>query len=356
MRADALLLLRDLSHRRRLPVERITEHARRHGVAVARVELPCNDAAGEHGGSSGGCAGDAASALDRSKLFTCWSLAPLSFTPVFAQLTPPQQRRYNQLVALMQNEIICFFEQEFADRVLPAMLERRGGGGCDSGLPRDFADCLRQFAEDERQHTQMFRRLNRLAEPRWYADGDYHILRIPRPFRAALRQITTRPGTFPMVFWVMLLMEERSLMIGRRYAAADAAQTLEPHFAATYRAHLEDEIRHVHLDWHLLERFYQSRPAWVRKLNARLLEAFVVGLFLKPRRANVRLIDLLIAEFPELAAMRPALVAAVRGLHENPAYRDMMYSEESTPIARSLLETFPELHRLRDRLYRAEAT
>jgi hypothetical protein len=108
----------------------------------------------------------------------------------------------------------------------------------------------------------------------------------------------------------------------------------------------------VQLDWHLLENFYRARPRWLRKLNGRLLEAFVVGLFLKPRRANVRLVDLLIDDFPELREMRPRLVAAVYGLRDNAGYLDMMYSADSTPIAKSLFEQFPEFARLRHRLYR----
>ena len=322
-----------LPHRRRLSVERIDHHGRQHGVATLHVDLN--------------------GAIDRDRLFTCPTLAPLAHDPVFATLTAPQQRRYNQLVGLMQNEIICFFEQEFAARVLPALLRDR------RALPAELAQPLAQFAQDEREHTRMFRRLNQLAEPAWYGRSDYHILRLPRAFVAAVRVMTDRPAMFPMVFWVMLLMEERSLMIGRRYAAAEVAaeasgrSRLEPHFVAAYRAHQEDEVRHVQLDWHLLERFYQSRPPRVRALNGRLLEAFVIGLFLKPRRANARLVELLIDDFPDLRPRRRELLAAVRNLIHNPGYRAMMYSDDSTPIAKALLERTPELARLRRRMFAA---
>ena len=317
-----------LPDRNRMPVARINHHADQHGIALARLDA----------------AGDGAAVVDHSRLFTCPSLTPLSHASIYATLTEPQQRRYNQLVGLMQNELICFFEQEFAARVLPAVLDR------SRGLPAELAASLRQFVEDERQHTRMFRRLNRLAEPAWYADGDYHVLQLRPAMLRSLRVLTGHPQWFPMVFWVMLLMEERSLMISHRYAAMPA-ERLDPQFAATYRAHAEDEVRHVQLDWHLLERFYESRPRWLRRANARLLEWFVVGLFLKPRRANVRLVDLLIAEFPELAPRRPALVRAVYELADNPGYRRLMYSGESTPIGRALLARLPEFGRLRRFLY-----
>jgi hypothetical protein len=312
--------------RRLVPLERINRQAQEHGVATARVQLEAK--------------------IDRTRLFTPMSLAPLSHSWIFGELTEPQRMRYNQLVALMQNEIICFFEQEFAVRVLPAMMR-------DQRLAPELKRSMQQFVDDERQHTQLFRSLNQRAEPEWYAHGDTHILRIPRLFRGMLRVVTSLPAVFPMVFWIMLLMEERSLMISRRYAEMDP-DTVEPNFAAAYAAHLEDEVRHVQVDWHLLKQCYLSRPRWLRRINARLLEWFVAGLCLKPRRANVRLVELLTAEFPELSAKRLLLVRAVRDLLHSDGYREMMYSADSTPIAVSLLKTCPELRRLHRIIYRNE--
>lgn len=103
----------------------------------------------------------------------------------------------------------------------------------------------------------------------------------------------------------------------------------------------------MNLDRHLLERFYQSRPRWLRRANAKLLEWFVVGLFLKPRRVNVRLINLLIADHPDLLPRRAELVAAVRALADSAGYREMMYSADATPIGRALFERLPEFAGLR---------
>jgi hypothetical protein len=313
-----------ISERKLLPVERINRNAREHGVARAqpRFDRP----------------------VDHNRLFTCPSLAPLAHAAIFAELTPAQQQRYNQFVGLMQNELICFFEQEFAGHALPALLRR------SSRIPPDLSIALRQFLEEERQHTAMFRRLNRLAEATWYATTDYHILRLPKPFLMLLRRITNRPTLLPMVFWIMLLMEERSLMMSKRYAAA-GPELIDPQFLEAYRAHAEDEVRHVQIDWHLLEQFYQSRPDWVRRLNARLFEALVVGVFLKPRRANVKLVDLLVAEFPVLRPKRPRLVHAAYGLVDNAGYRQMMYSPEATPISHALFERLPEFAGVRRRLF-----
>ena len=130
----------ELAQRKRMTVEQINRHADEHGVAMMRL---CFDAP-----------------IDRTRLFTCPSLAPLTHTDVFAELTPAQQRRYNQLVGLMQNELIGFFEQEIGCRVLPALLRH------SSRMPPELVNSLQQFLVDEQQHTQMFRRLNQGAEAR----------------------------------------------------------------------------------------------------------------------------------------------------------------------------------------------
>lgn len=317
----------ELTQRNRMPIERINRHADEHGLAVTRLQLD--------------------GSIDRTRWFTCPSLAPLAHTPIFAALTPAQQLRYNQLVGLLQNELICFFEQEVGSRVLPVLLRR------SKRMPPELVTALRRFLEEERQHTLMFRRLNQAAESRWYATTDYHILRLPKPLLLLMRRLTTRPLLLPLVCWIMLLMEERSLMMSKRYAAMEA-KLIEPQFLATYRAHAEDEVRHVQLDWHLLEQLYRGQAEWRRRLNARLLEAVLVGLLLKPKRTNIRLVELLIAEFPELRPLRPQLIQAVYSLIDNPGYRQMMYSPEATPISRALFELLPEFASLRRRLFAEE--
>ena len=93
----------DVPDRRRLSVERINRHADAHGIATDRVTI---------------------GAIDATRRFTCDSLCPLAHTVEWPTLTAAQQLRYNQLVGLMQNEWICFFEQQFAARVLPAIARR----------------------------------------------------------------------------------------------------------------------------------------------------------------------------------------------------------------------------------------
>jgi hypothetical protein len=185
--------------------------------------------------------------VDRSRRFVCETLTPLYYAPVYRELTDAQRLRYNQITGLCFGELIAFFEESFAASVLAALaLARRD-------LDADLAACLDGFVAEERRHVAYWRQLNRLAEPQWYDRRDDAVIRLPATARRALGFLTSRPRTFPVVFWVMLALEERSLDISRRCLRMNP-DTAEPQFRAAYRHHLRDETRHVALDRHLIER------------------------------------------------------------------------------------------------------
>jgi hypothetical protein len=188
------------------------------------------------------------SVIDRSRPFLCASVVPMGYTSAYQRLTPPQALRANQISGLCFNELITFFEAAFAPALLAALRRRR--------VPEDLAACLEHFLADEARHSRMFQRLNRLSAPGWYERGPFHVVHIPRRVRLAVAALARHPGAFPAVLFLMLALEEHSIEVSRRCVAARAG--IEPHWAETYRAHLEDEVRHVQVDWHLIE----SAAAW----------------------------------------------------------------------------------------------
>lgn len=275
--------------------------------------------------------------IDTTRLFVCPTLTPLYYVEAYRELSPEQALRANQISALSFNELILFFEQAFAPPVLTALARARR-----SGASAGLAQALVQFQADERRHSQMFRRLNQQSAPAWYATSEQHVLVIPRAARAMLAPLTRHPEIFPFVIWLMLAMEEHSIEVSRRCAQVPRDR-LEPQWARVYRAHLEDEVRHVQLDWHMLERFYAERSWPVRRLNAALLR-FVIGHFLvAPVRTGPRVVALLVEEFPELRPVRGRMIRELRDLGRNGAYLAMMYSRSSTPLTFALFDRFPEL-------------
>ncbi len=283
---------------------------------------------------------DLATPVDRERLFIAEELTPLFYTAAFRELSPAQALRYNQISALAAGELIGLFE-DFAMAALRAVRSAAG-----PALPDDLREGLGWFLEEEARHAEVWLELNRLCEPAWYGEAGRRIVQPPRGLLAVMRWIASHPRALPVVFWMMLLQEERSLAISRRSLAV--ADRLEPRWAAVYRLHLRDEIRHVHLDWHLLDHFYRDRSRPVRRLTAGLLRRITATFFLAPRRMAVRVVDLLIEEHPELAPLRPRCLRELAALGNDPAYRRMMYAREELPVSAHLLDRFPELASFRD--------
>ena len=283
--------------------------------------------------------------IDRSLWYVCPTTTPLYYAPVYRDLDHEHQLRYNQLTAVLFNELIAFFESEFASSVCVALSTEM-----DTTSDSQLAECLRGFVSEEQQHIGWWRKLSRLSHPEDYSDSQEMILRIPKVVRSFLRQLTHNPTWFPVVFWVMLALEERSLDISKRCLRMKSNE-IEPHYLAVYRDHLKDETRHVHIDWHLIERHYAQCSIPVRKLNAWLLIRMISKFFLPPNRSAIRVVRRLVQERVELKPLLPAIEKQLRSLGKDTAYQEMMYSRESTPITFKLLDRFPEMQNMRKVLH-----
>lgn len=276
---------------------------------------------------------DLATPIDRGRFFIAEELTPLWYTAAFRELSPAQALRYNQISGLAAGELIGLFEEEVAQVALRSLRA--------APIPGDLREGLGCFLAEEARHAEIWAGLNRLSEPGWYGAERRRIIGLLARRLGVLRWMAGHPHSFPFVLWMMLLQEERSIGISRRSLAM--ADRLEPRWAAVYRLHLRDEIRHVHLDWHLLDRFYRDRQRPVRRLTAELLHRITAAFFLAPKRMAVRILDLLILEHPELAFLRPRCVRELAALGNDPAYRRMMYSREDLPISFHLLDRYPEM-------------
>ncbi len=281
---------------------------------------------------------DLTSGVDHARWFVCPTLTPLYYASCYQTLSEPQQKRYNQLTALCFNELIAFFEQSFAASVLAAISRLRPGQ-----IDQSLKTCLQGFLRDEQQHIAYWRDLNRATAPQVYARGGPWILRFSPLATRSLRCLTAQPLRFPVVFWVMLALEERSLEISRRCLALDPAQ-MDPCYRAVYQHHLRDEVRHVELDHHLIERFYAPQPLYWRRWNARILRSLIGRYFLPPIRSAVRVVRRWVEQCPELAPRLPEFEQQLRWVGQNPKYVEMMYSRASTPQTFALFDRFEEMH------------
>jgi hypothetical protein len=272
--------------------------------------------------------------IDFTRPFLCPSVIPLHYTRAAERLSPEQMLRANQLYGLYFNEVITYFETALAPFALSALSQATP----DPAL----RECLAGFLADEARHAAMFGRLNRLSAPGWYDDSPFRLLAVPPGVRWATALATRRAASFPALIWIFLAAEEHSVEVSRR-SAANAAQ-LEPHWAAAYRAHALDEVRHVQIDLHLVDHFHGPRGVWARRANAEVVR-FVLGhLLLAPKRSAERVLGQLVREFPEARGTAGALKVELRALDASAAYQAMMYSRESTPFTFAAFDRHPEFH------------
>jgi hypothetical protein len=274
--------------------------------------------------------------VDHRKRFIPEEFTPLFYTPSYRALTEAQRLRYNQLQAIYFNEQIIFFETAIGRTVLKALLRL--------SLPPQLAKGLRQFLEEEQQHTEMFRQLNQRCAPQFYGAGHFYFIQPPRLWMAALSWATQHPRLFPMFLWLMLLQEERSLFYSRRVIAR--REELEPHFVETHRKHLTDEVGHVRWDEELIESLWQHANPLLRKVNAELFGWMLCEFFNAPKRAQLRVVHELTREFPALSELQPAMQRQLLALSEDSRYQNSLYSREIVPRAFARFDTSPEFQAL----------
>lgn len=271
-----------------------------------------------------------AAGIDRSRRFIAEEFTPLFYTREYRTLPDAVRLRYNQLHALYFNEQIAFFEQEMLS---PALLALQTGG-----LPPALAAGLTTFFAEEQLHTAMFRALNRRFAPELYADSPYFFIRVARPWRVLLGEMSRRPRLFPLLVWLALLQEERSLHFSKGCLAQ--MWELEPQFVAVHRTHLRDEMGHIGWDGELLDWLWPCTSRSLRLVNVRLLRWMIGEFFLLPKRSGRRVVEQLVREFPQLDAA--ALFRGMRELKTNTAYLQTLYSREITPRAFARFDAHPE--------------
>lgn len=274
--------------------------------------------------------------VDFGRPFIPEVLTPLFFTPVYRELEARHRLRYNQLQAFYFNEQIVFFETLIGQGLMQGLLRAE--------WPADLRRRLEELWEDERRHTEMFRRLNRTCAPELYDGTDACFIRVPQPWMALLRWTTRHPRAFPLYLWLMLLMEERSLYYSGQYIRAK--ETLEPHFVGAYRAHLVDEASHVRCDQELIDRSWPGLPRALRACNARLLAWMVREFFSAPRRGQLSVVRRLAHECPELQARLPEIERQLLALGSDDRYHVSIYSRDITPRCFAYFDEWPEFRAL----------
>ena len=286
--------------------------------------------------SSKTSAPQAATGVDFTRKFMPEALTPLYHTPAYEHLTAEQRLSYNQLNALYFNEQTIFFEKSFARTVLGKLAAEPLSDALKAGL--------RQFMEEEEQHSEMFRQLNRKCAPELYTHSDFYFIRVPAFAQRLLSGLSRQPKLFPAFLWLMYLQEERGLFYGRCFLQSSGE--LEPHFVETQRKHLADEAGHVRWDQALLDTIWPQTHPILRKLNASFLAWLIGEYFSAPKRAGIKVLHGLIEKHPELRPQQEELRRHLLNLRKDQAYRCSFYSAANVPGTFEHFDRWPEFRAL----------
>lgn len=272
--------------------------------------------------------------VDFTMPFLCPSLTALYYTSAWKELDDQERLRYTQLSALSFNELIAWFEKGFSSTLQTLMQIE--------SLPEHLKSLLPGFLEDERRHQEIWWALNRFAEPQRYSRDEAAISKIAPLGQTLMRWLARHPLKYPVTIWIMLILEEHGNEIARR-CAAKRPDEIEPHFAAAYLAHVRDEVRHVQIDWHLLEWAWPTLRGWRRYVNVSIFRRVVSRLLFNTEHAAMSVVEELVREKPRLRPLLPRIRAELREVGQNCEFRSMMFSARTSPIVFHLLDRFPEL-------------
>ncbi|HWP57525.1 MAG TPA: diiron oxygenase [Candidatus Acidoferrales bacterium] len=271
-------------------------------------------------------------AIDFTRYFVPEAFTPLFYTPLYAELTPEQRRRYNQLHGCYCNEQIMFFEKFIAENVLSGVGRARG---LEAMRPE-----LSVFLNEERRHARMFRDWNLRCLPHLYGRNEFYFVVMPAGLKVVLDWSTKRPWFFALFVWLMLLQEERAVFLGREVLRRK--DELEPHFVALQRAHLADEIDHVEWDQEILAAIWGSASAGARRILAALFCRMLEEFMITPKRSNLRVIAELANEFAELKTRFEGMRRALLALECSRDWNLSLYSRATVPKTFALFDRWPE--------------
>lgn len=248
-------------------------------------------------------------------------LSPLFYTAAYHCLSEAQKIRYNQLFGLYLNELAILFETKLP-QAYASLLSK-------SFLSEELKAEIFQFISDEERHWRMFANLNRQAAPEFYRDELHYFVKLPRLALFGLSVLNRLSSVLPLSLILIYLGEEKTLFYPKCFDSSEVA--LDSRFAAVYKKHVEDEERHIKLDERVLNILWQRLGKSLRQANVSLLKYCLNEFFTQPKRANRKILDQLILEFPDLKALRARIDRELVDAVKSPGFQSTLYSYEVIP-------------------------
>lgn len=269
--------------------------------------------------------------IDWTRPFAPERMTPLAYTPLFGTLSGEERLRYNQHFALYVNEKIAYLEEELSHFMLAV-----------AKLPRaaHLRPELLSLVQDEQRHATGFKALNRRAAPQLYGARDRLFVQPGKAVERLTRGLAQLPTVFPLLLWIILLQEERSVYYSQLFT--EEREFLEPNFVAIHERHSQDEAAHVAVDEQLIRLLWDDAPHIVRWANGHLLARAFSEFLYYPKRAAVEVLRISLAGHPLLDLM----VSQVLALRYDRNFLSTTYNRTTNPETLFLMDRYPELRPL----------
>ena len=278
--------------------------------------------------------------VDPSKKWCPDVLTHLYYCPSYKLLTAEEKLHYNQLFAMGVCEQFLLLEDILLVRGMRRIVDAAG-----KKLSHEMRAGLENLIEEERKHGEMFRRLLKASAPDLYADRDLAIYELPRRDQKLVDFFLWGTPLFVSWVFVAMIFEEKSIDFYRKYLAAEKNEELDPLYREVHRAHAQEEVRHVQIDHHLVEIFWDGAPGWKQKLNHHVFYWIMKG-FARPERTVRRMLSLLEERHPRLAEHRETLVGEALAVAADPVWQRASYSRAAQPLTFQIFDRYPDFQLL----------
>ena len=267
-------------------------------------------------------------------------LTHLYYCPSWALLSPEEKLTYNQLFAMGVCEQFLLLEDILLVRGMRRIIDAAG-----KRLSGEMRAGLENLIVEEQKHGEMFRRLLKASAPEMYRDRDLAIYEMSAIERKIVDFFLWGTPVFVAWVFVAMIFEEKSIDFYRKYLAAEKTEQLDPLYREVHRAHAQEEVRHVQIDHHLVDLFWDGAPGWKQKLNHRVFY-WIMTKFARPERTVRRMLDLLVERHPRVAAHREPLVEEALAVAADPVWQRASYSRSAQPLTFQVFDRYPDFHLL----------
>jgi len=271
--------------------------------------------------------------VDHSKKWLPESLNPLCYLPSYSLLSDQEKLTINQYYAAGLCEKFIFFESALSI-ALDTLLSKK------SKLPKNLIQLMEVFYEEEMKHSMMFNRLANTALPQKYQGGDYYFLSKNYKIWLANNVIFKNPNIFIYWVWLGAYFEEKTVVFSQEYIRN--RKEVDELFFKVHKFHLLDEARHVEMERHFFNYFYDAKSNFKKKIALKMFQSTVKSIQIPTRTLGKIFLDVQKDLKIKDNMIYDKLLHEMESLGQNEDYLKILFGKKRFPVFQDLIGTHEE--------------